>query len=416
MKQYCFYFDEAFHDKKIILDTDGFFNANRPDGMQNYVGVYVGCRMTKRNKYEQMWREFEAEQKRIYTVDGELKSSTILSPKCCKNGLASFNRNALGFYKGLFTTLEKMDLHIQMECVNKIEYFVRQVFRNMKLPRSVRISKDSFMYSLSKFLVFYGSVDLLKALVVSHDMDSLNHFLRLLDGILSVVIHDIRNIERKKYELEAFEQIRWIVRNMPTFAIDDVKKYAYCYTSNFDGLLQFLHENKISDDAVTIIMDSCPEMYVISEKYQFKSVSQVDSRDCIGVRVSDWIAGFVGRIMWAMQQDDERSGDIRPANIDGFCKDGLEDRHFLNDHWFKIDESRFLLYQKLNNLFNDRWAHYWTVLTLSYADLVGSFFSLLRYFGMYDDYSEYKDISLNEHQELFEAACCRELQRCFSQF
>ena len=203
---------------------------------------------------------------------------------------------------------------------------------------------------------------------------------------------------------------------MPTFAIDDVKKYAYCYMSNFDGLLQFLHENKISDDAVTIIMDSCPEMYVISEKYQFKSVSQVDSRDCIGVRVSDWIAGFVGRIMWAMQQDDERSGDIRPANIDGFCKDGLEDRHFLNDHWFKIDESRFLLYQKLNNLFNDRWAHYWTVLTLSYADLVGSFFSLLRYFGMYDDYSEYKDISLNEHQELFEAVCCSELQRCFSQF
>ena len=72
------------------------------------------------------------------------------------------------------------------------------------------------MYSLSKFLVFYGSDDLLKALAVSHDTDSLNHFLRLLDGILSVVIHDIRNIERKKYELEAFEQIRWIVRNMPT--------------------------------------------------------------------------------------------------------------------------------------------------------------------------------------------------------
>ena len=41
MKQYCFYFDEAFHDKKIILGADGFFNAKCANSMQNYVGVYV---------------------------------------------------------------------------------------------------------------------------------------------------------------------------------------------------------------------------------------------------------------------------------------------------------------------------------------------------------------------------------------
>ena len=43
MDLYTFYFDESFHDRKLLVNDKGQINALREDAIENYVGVFWGC-------------------------------------------------------------------------------------------------------------------------------------------------------------------------------------------------------------------------------------------------------------------------------------------------------------------------------------------------------------------------------------
>ena len=40
MDLYTFYFDESFHDRKLLVNDKGQINALREDALENYVGVF----------------------------------------------------------------------------------------------------------------------------------------------------------------------------------------------------------------------------------------------------------------------------------------------------------------------------------------------------------------------------------------
>lgn len=41
--KYVFYFDETFHDRKIVFSRNGSINTLRDDDIDDYLGVFWGC-------------------------------------------------------------------------------------------------------------------------------------------------------------------------------------------------------------------------------------------------------------------------------------------------------------------------------------------------------------------------------------
>ena len=42
--QYTCFFDESFHDRKIVVNQSGEINTIKNDGIDNYIGVFWGCK------------------------------------------------------------------------------------------------------------------------------------------------------------------------------------------------------------------------------------------------------------------------------------------------------------------------------------------------------------------------------------
>lgn len=49
--KYIFYFDESFHDRKIVISEQGTINTLRDDAIDDYVGAFGGCKREYLNEY-----------------------------------------------------------------------------------------------------------------------------------------------------------------------------------------------------------------------------------------------------------------------------------------------------------------------------------------------------------------------------
>ena len=118
----------------------------------------------------------------------------------------------------------------------------------------------------------------------------------------------------------------------------------------------------------------------------------------------DWLCGFIGRFAYAL------FNDIGTKELNG---ESIEKKRLLSKDWFKIDKETFTFYQRINKFFNVDRSHYWTIMSLQYADPIVMFCTLLRYFDSYNSYEEYLSKSLTDHQELYNMECIIELYKRF---
>ena len=117
--KYVFYFDEIFHDRKIILSKNASINTLRGDDIDDYVGVFWGCDHKHINKYIDQLSSFECKYIKVFGLaDKKELKSEIIGKKNYQYGLRSFNKNAFAFYNDLFLLLSEWDFILQ----NRIAY------------------------------------------------------------------------------------------------------------------------------------------------------------------------------------------------------------------------------------------------------------------------------------------------------
>lgn len=97
--KYVFYFDETFHDRKIVFSGNGSINTLRDDDIDDYLGVFWGCDRKHLNEYVFQLNEFEYKYRKIFNLaEGKELKSEIIGKKNYQYGLRSFNKNAFNFY------------------------------------------------------------------------------------------------------------------------------------------------------------------------------------------------------------------------------------------------------------------------------------------------------------------------------
>ena len=255
MSSYTFFFDETLHDRKIGLSDDGGFNFLKDTSFDTYVGAFWGIRTKKLSNVSSMIETFESAQKQRFGLgeNHELKTTTI-SKTNFKNGFRSFNYNSYCFYSDLFDLIHliKPELHITM--ISKMELYVRHFFQNVDIGLDFVI-KNSFYYSITKFIITYGTEELRNELLSIRSKSDIDHFVDSMISELQIIIRKNANISRKCRENEVFKRLILILENADNADGVIEKQYPFEYRCSFDGLCRLLNEKRINIS--TILLFRC---------------------------------------------------------------------------------------------------------------------------------------------------------------
>lgn len=415
ISSYVFYFDESFHDRKILVNENGEFNVMADNSLDNYIGVFWGCKQEELSANTRMLKRFEERQKRRFGLSQEQElKSTIIRSKNYKYGIRSFNKTTMEFYQELFEVLDAINPVLQINAISKVEYFLRRTFEDVTMPFMYILNEHAFYYTLTKFMITYHNKELLYALYNITDMTSLEKFMDLLLFNLRCILEAIYGIKRKKQEIIAFEQL-YKVLSEAELTINATKKFDFAYFVNFEGLCRLFEEKDIDISRVQLVLDQEEKTFVSAKHYPFLSVKQDDSKENIHLRFSDLLSGFIGHIMRAIICDENLEEDV-VVDVRKLKENDLERKRLLCTEWFNLSEEQFDLYKKLYEVLIVPHQEYWTCMTLSYNDQVMTFFTLIRYISSYKDYKRFKQTSAESHAEYYNGACLLELKRHFDEF
>lgn len=344
--QYTCFFDESFHDRKIVVNQSGEINTIKNDGIDNYIGVFWGCKTF--NLSENIGRifEFESKYKKMLGLSDskELKTTTF-ARKFYRYGVKSFSQIIFDFYNDFIVLLDQIAPIIQINSISKVEMFLRRIFHNnIQFSPNFEVNQNVFYYTITKFILTYQNKDMLQALYNASSREGIEKLRETLICHLRTIRRVIKEIERKELERRAYQQLIQVLR---TFSLKPIEtKVDFSYVPNFEGLCNLLEEMHISPSSTNLILDKEDHTYSTALAYNFRSISQGASDQIIGIRVSDWLSGLIGRFIYAMRHDKSNMED-QIISINDLQYNDLSSKRLLSPEWFDLSEIQYQFYCKM---------------------------------------------------------------------
>ena len=405
-KDYNFYFDETYHDKAIKL-SDSKLNILADNILDDYIGFFWGAREDKISDILELFSKFEAEQKEAFSMSAEKElKSRCFSNNQFKYGIKSFSNVLLNFYTKLFDVCINRKLIFQIEIISKMEILVRRLFPDREWFRRNYFLYDVFVYSFSKMLINYNHQELIDVLCCL-DGASNEECIEVLNKTVLNIIKAGENVDRKGAEVHIYKQFLPIF-NCPGLTINAVGIQKWIYFANFDGLCNLLKELSINPRRINLYIDKEDNTVAAAQAYPFKVAIGVESKENIGVRISDWLVGFIGKMIWGLIHDpqvvEEKVEDIEAIKTPDFSR-----RRLINSNWFDLNKKQFDCYKKAARCFITQQPHKWTILHCAYADHSIQFTTLLRYIDQFD-FEQYIQTDPEKHRDKYTEFCLLEMQ------
>lgn len=408
-KDYNFYFDEIYHDKAITL-SDNKLNILADNILDDYIGFFWGVREDRVLDIFDAFSAFEIKEKQAFSMpEGKELKSRSFSNSQYAQGVNSFNNLLLDFYTKLFDLCIEKKLIFQIGIISKMEILVRKLFPDVNWFRENGFIYDVFVYSFSKMLINYNHQELINVLC-RLDNSSNDECIAILKKTVSSVISAGTGIARKEVEVHLYKQFLDIF-NCPGLTIVPIQNQKWIYFASFDGLCNLLKELSVNPKRVNLYIDNEENTVAAAQEYPFKKAVGVDSTENIGVRISDWLVGFIGRMVWGLIHDpqviEEKVDKIENIKTDKFAR-----RRLINANWFKLNEKRFNCYKKAALCFLTQQPHKWAFMHCSYADHSIQFITLLKYIDQFD-FESYSAMNAIAHRDEYTKFCLLEMQEYY---
>ena len=406
---YDFFFDESFHDRKITAKQFA-----RENFLDYYIGLFWGTRKSNIPAVTESLEKIEHTAKKQFTIQGELKS-TIINGKHYTYGLKSFNHLDIDFYNSIFDCCLDQKLKLQVNFIGKGELLWRSVFPFSDWYEANGFLYKKFIYSLAKLIRTYQISVHPPLQDFYNGVISQDEFVSLLTEKLRSIYHAGNGIKRKAREINAITQIIHII-SKPQIPIRNQYSVDWTYHESFDGLYNLLKNDlHINPSRVNIFIDNeINTIKAANATHRFKSVEELDSANDICIRLSDWLAGFVGRLLFSIEHD---SAALEPneTELKNTAPAEFAKLRLLSDHWFDLSRDQFECYRRAYNVFIGKQIHYWTLMTCVSIDGVSKFSNMLKYFNSYESYEEFKKTPAKTHSEKYNHAVCVELEHHYRQ-
>lgn len=379
--QYNFFYDETEHSRKINYQT-----VTASNYYDNFISIIVGWSSVEEKSINDRYLAFEAKydyRKR----DGELKSQTMKA-RDFKLGFASLNNNTVEFYEDLISLFDDKII-IYLSVFSKIEYVINQLFSSYH--NSMLVDVDAIKYSIIKAINVYKPQNVIEAIYKEPQI-----FVEQLQSFLEAqIIKNQSDIVLKERENQAFEEILILLADT-----EFPKSLDWTYFAPFDGFNKLLMEMNIEDYRLIIDREGDAEHTLNSARLVgLQNVSEEDSKEYVGIRMADMLAGLVSKMMQSLK-----------ASLTSDYKDGKIKKTLLDSGWFALSQRQLDLYKKLYRVICVH-NHYWykTYAGIYMDDLV-AFVALLQYMNHFESVDEIRNEHLDMQPEYYNAFVCESLQ------
>ncbi len=383
-KHFNFYYDESEHSRKINHSTVVAENY-----YDNFVTTIVGWGAEDENSILQRYLEFE-EKYSYRKANGELKSKT-LKMKQLENGFASLSRDNVEFVLDFLAVFDDRIL-LYFSVTSKIEYIVNQLFLNYK--NSIFADMDLMKYSIVEAIVAYQPTE-----IISGMYENTGELVQLLKTFFRKrIVANRENLSLKEHETLAFLQIIKLLED-----INEHKDISWSYHIAFVGFKKYLIEKNISNYALFLDKegDACDTLKA-AKQMELSPVTEVDSKEYVGVRMADMLAGMISKLLKSLHT---------ALEYDSF-EDGVN-KKVLGVSWFELNDRQLYLYKRLLYIICELNNAWYKSFSGNYSDDLITFISLLNYMSRFDTVDEVRAIDGKMHGEYFNAHVCERLANHF---
>ena len=382
--KYVFFYDESEHCRSITKETISAENfAN------NFIIVIIGYKFIELQSIDSNYQEFEEKYKKFYSVS-ELKS-TIIKKSKYKFGLKNLKDTDIELINDLLSFVYSKNLEIYISVQNKIEYVINQMLDNY--DNDSLVDADSMRYSVSKLINMYMPEKVIESIYLNN-----GSFIDVLTDFLKELLKLNSNNPNKIYENSAIEQLIILLESYDKQFIIN-----WNYSVSFEGFSMFLKERNIKNYSLLIDKEGTGNTAQAAISVLDADVSEADSKNCIGVRIADMVAGVISKLVVAIHDS------LAYKDID----DGRNPK-FLDKEWFNINEQRFNCYKLIKSVIIDLNSSWYKTYCTNYSDDFLYLIAILKYFDTFNDFYEFKNIPIEEHPYRVNGGAIKMLKERFS--
>lgn len=389
--KYLFFYDESFHTRKITMSYVG--NSEYSD---SFVATCVGWEKNRHEEIIEKYSKLEKEYKTFFSTN-ELKSA-VVKYRFYKKGIASFRREHNSLYQKFFDLLNS-GVIVSFTVMSKLEYVIRQIIFS---EYGINRESEKMIYSITKAIWLYHPNNVIEALFNNH-----NKFIEELKKFLLLKIKENEKLSHKVLENDMFNVFLAILNSSRFLNLS----FDWKYLVPFDGLKLLVNELGSSINEVELTIDNEGDIDIESNTLKaakcvgFIEATEVDSKSEIGVRISDMLCGFIGKMIRALENAYAYSDDNDFTNL-----------KLIDEDWFKINKEQFDLYKSVAKFIFEINNNYYTAYTGIYSDDLISLFALLRYVASYSDYESYKKTSKRNHSINLNNLTCEMIKETYKKF
>lgn len=378
--KYIFFYDETEHSRKINYET---VTAN--NYYDNFITGIVGWKAEDDECISDRYLAFESKYD-YRKKDGELKSQTM-KVKDFRLGFASLNNHTIELYEDLVSLFDEKII-IYFSVFSKIEYVISQLFVNYH--NSMFVDIDYMKYSIIKAINVYRPQNVIEAIYKEPQI-----FVKELRSFLEDrIIKNQANTALKEHENQAFQEILLLLEDTEVPETLD-----WSYFAPFDGFKKLLTEMNVNEYQLMIDREGKESHTLNSAKnVGLKNVIEEDSKDYIGIRMADMLAGLISRLMQSLK-----------ISLTGDYKDGKMKKTLLDSGWFALNQRQLDLYKKLYRVIceiNDYWYKSFSGI---YSDDLVAFVALLQFMNQFSDADEIRNSKIEMQPEYYNAFVCENL-------
>lgn len=376
-----FFYDETEHSRKINYQT-----VTASNYYDNFISVIVGWLSEEEDSIRERYLDFETKYE-FRKVNGELKSQTMKA-KDLRLGFASLNKHTINFYDDLISLYDEKII-IYFSVASKTEYVINQLFSNYQ--NRLFVDSNLMKYSIIKTINVYRPQKVIEAIYKEPHI-FVNELKSFLKGR---IVQNQINTVLKERENQILEEILMMLGDTKRLGTVD-----WTYFLSFDGFRKLLTEMNVADYRLMIDREGDGSPTLTTAVHEgLRNVSEVDSKDYIGIRMADMLAGLMSKIMQS----------LNVALMNNY-KDGEIKKTLLDPGWFSINQKQLDLYKKLYRVVCVNNYYWYKTYSGIYSDDLVSFVALLQFMNHFEDAEEIRKSELKMQPEYFNAFVCKRLE------
>lgn len=371
------YSDESNHDKSIT-NKENNINIDNEGLSREYVRSFL---MIKTSCLDDAEEKINNLEKRYFSCLEDEPKGKLLFQLTKKVGLKNLSGEATKFLLDLLDFIEEFEIQIFLVIFNKFEYIINNSIEvdierlSKKLPT---IEDKEIRYSFSKYFKNHYNERLRKVFFSRKDSQT--------DYKIKKAIYEM-NSSLKQHKLKRKERLvgkslySLVDNGIARFNTKATYKWDYTFESNvIIDIVEKVYKNKkiISFDKGTKVSTVFKELLVSKNITSIEVTEDLDSKEDIFIRLSDYFATFFGKLSRSYSNSfklkDFETGKKNYSTVES-----------IPQSWFELNETQFYLAKRIGELINNG------SIFLLHGILADTPVGLKNYFQFIADFKEFSD-------------------------